>query len=299
MEPLKILSAILGWVYFLCWSVSFYPQAWQNFKTKSVTGLSVDYMVASVVGFLCYAVFAVCMYAVEPIRRAYRERHRGKDNLISLNDVIFAVDAFFITSVMLVQIVIYRKDNERISKVGIVTTTAILLIMIIGLGLTIGKVGPFDWLFYLYLLSYIKLGMTVVKYIPQVWLNYSRKSTHGWNVYNVILDFTGGIFSTAQLILDAVIANHLAGIGGVMIKLGLGVVSIFFDVIFLLQHYVWFRHSEPKDRIVVSPKAPAAGADGNVLPTSMPSQEAIPGSKSPSSGRTPEDAVTAEQVQKR
>lgn len=214
-----------------------------------MTGLSVDYIIASVIGFLCYAVFAVCMYAVEPIRQEYRDLHHGEDNLVALNDVIFAVNAFFVTSVMLVQIGLYRKPEEKASKVGLGSCIAIMILMGVGLGLAIGQV--WTWLFYIYILSYIKLVMTVVKYIPQVYMNYSRKSTVGWNVYNVILDFIGGLFSTAQLLLDAIIANHLAGIGGFMIKLGLGVVSIFFDVIFLLQHFVWYRHSQPKDRIVV------------------------------------------------
>jgi cystinosin len=38
-------------------------------------------------------------------------------------------------------------------------------------------------------------------------MNYKRKSTHGWSIGNVLLDFTGGICSIAQLVLDAVIAG--------------------------------------------------------------------------------------------
>ena len=95
-------------------------------------------------------------------------------------------------------------------------------------------------------MSYIKLVMTVVKYIPQVYLNYVRKSTLGWNVYNVILDFVGGIFSTAQLFLDSWITGHWAGISGFAIKLGLGLVSIFFDIIFLLQHFLLYKRPKEK-----------------------------------------------------
>ena len=204
------------------------------------------------------------MYAVEPIRQQYRDLHHGEDNLVAINDVIFAVNAFFVTTVMLVQIILYRKPNEVPSKVGLGTSAAILTFMGVGLGLSIGRV--WTWLFYLYILSYIKLGMTVVKYIPQVYLNYKRKSTMGWNVYNVILDFIGGLFSTAQLFLDAIIANHLAGIGGFMIKLGLGIVSIFFDVVFLLQHFVWYRHARPEDRIVLKPGAEQALKDQETGP---------------------------------
>lgn len=37
----------------------------------------------------------------------------------------------------------------------------------------------------------------------QVCLNYKRRSTDGWNIDNVMLDFTGGVLSLAQLLLDA------------------------------------------------------------------------------------------------
>jgi len=36
----------------------------------------------------------------------------------------------------------------------------------------------------------------------QVYMNWYRKSTVGWNVYNVLLDFTGGWLSLAQLLID-------------------------------------------------------------------------------------------------
>ena len=75
---------------------------------RSVTGLSVDYMVASVIGFFCYSAFALSLYAIPGIRAEYRRRHHNKENLVALNDVIFAIDAFFITSVMMIQIIIYR-----------------------------------------------------------------------------------------------------------------------------------------------------------------------------------------------
>lgn len=43
--------------------------------------------------------------------------------------------------------------------------------------------------------GYGKAAVTFVKYLPQVYLNWARKSTVGWSIENVILDFTGGSFS--------------------------------------------------------------------------------------------------------
>lgn len=71
----------------------------------------------------------------------------------------------------------------------------------------------------------------------QVLLNYKRKSTSGWQIWNIILDFTGGALSILQLIGDSIAQARAEGLGNVWTgivgnpaKLGLGLVSIFFDV---------------------------------------------------------------------
>ena len=61
--------------------------------------------------------------------------------------------------------------------------------------------GTIEWLDYLYYFSYIKLGSTLIKYIPQAFMNYRRKSTEGWSIGNILLDFTGGTFSILQMFL--------------------------------------------------------------------------------------------------
>lgn len=60
-----------------------------------------------------------------------------------------------------------------------------------------------SWLSLLYTLSYVKLAVTLLKYVPQVVLNARLRSTAGWNIDNVVLDFMGGFLSLAQLLLDA------------------------------------------------------------------------------------------------
>lgn len=64
-------------------------------------------------------------------------------------------------------------------------------------------IGTMKWLDFLYTLSYIKLAITLMKYVPQAVLNYRRKSTSGWSIGNILLDFTGGTLSMLQMILNA------------------------------------------------------------------------------------------------
>ena len=72
----------------------------------------------------------------------------------------------------------------------------------------------FSWLNLMYVMSYIKLVLTIIKCMPQVYMNYVLKSTVGWHIQNVILDFIGGILSITQLFLDAFSSGDISGIKG-------------------------------------------------------------------------------------
>jgi cystinosin len=83
--------------------------------------------------------------------------------------------------------------------------------------------------------GYCKALITFVKYMPQVFLNYKRKSTEGWSIANILLDFTGGLFSVLQDVIKAV--GHgkspFSGGGFNIVKWMLGIMSIIFDLIFM------------------------------------------------------------------
>jgi cystinosin len=93
----------------------------------------------------------------------------------------------------------------------------------------------------IYMLGYVKLLTVVLKYIPQAWMNYKRKSTEGWSIYPMLLDFAGGWLSLGQLVMDSALQHNWSGISGNPIKFGLGNVTLLFDMVFFLQHYVLYR----------------------------------------------------------
>ena len=47
---LQVLSGLFGWVYTLCWSLSFYPQPILNFRRKSTSGTTVDFPLINCLG---------------------------------------------------------------------------------------------------------------------------------------------------------------------------------------------------------------------------------------------------------
>jgi len=244
------LSRACGWIYFVAWTASFYPQVILNARRKSVSGFSLDFAVLNTFGFLCYAIFNLAFFASPTIRQQYRDRHGGQDNLVQLNDVAFAVHAFIITSFTLLQTVLYhRTASQRTSRpIQLLLVVFTLIVLVTGLICIIsggdqartGKRAPLEWIDFVQILSSIKLIITFIKYLPQMLLNFRRKSTLGWAIENIILDLTGGIFSIIQLLLDSSLTGDWSSAIGDFSKLGLGLISIGFDIIFIIQHYVLY-----------------------------------------------------------
>eukprot|EP00567_Pseudictyota_dubia_P008595 CAMPEP_0197443548 /NCGR_PEP_ID=MMETSP1175-20131217/9260_1 /TAXON_ID=1003142 /ORGANISM="Triceratium dubium, Strain CCMP147" /LENGTH=420 /DNA_ID=CAMNT_0042974195 /DNA_START=1605 /DNA_END=2867 /DNA_ORIENTATION=- len=241
----RTISSIVGYTYFICWSISFYPQVILNYKRKSTAGLSNDFSVLNVAGFACYATYTCCFYWSKEIKEEYQQRN-GDDSEITVqsNDVAFAVHALMLCAVQVGQIVFYgglrAQPLSKVVKLGLILSAVLIATYA---ALIIFKIEPGHrllWLDFLYLLSFVKVAISVTKYIPQVILNVRRKSTVGWNIWNIILDFTGGVLSILQLIGDSADISDWSGITGNPAKFALGFVSIIFDIIFFFQHYVLY-----------------------------------------------------------
>ncbi|KAL7581083.1 hypothetical protein ACA910_005886 [Epithemia clementina (nom. ined.)] len=247
------LSSCLGYTYFFAWSISFYPQVVTNFRRRTTAGLSVEFCSLNVLGFTCYSIFNVALYSSVTVQDLYRQRN-GPDASIPVqsNDVAFAIHALALSSITLLQILHY--DGIRAREISPFILTLIATILVVGIGGAIA--ATFDnkflnWLDYVYVLSFCKIAVTLVKYIPQVVLNWKRRSTTGWSIWQILLDLTGGLLSNLQLVLDCVALNEFSGLTGNIPKLLLGQVSIVFDVIFCLQHYVLYPSRSDPGRILV------------------------------------------------
>ena len=86
--------------------------------------------------------------------------------------------------------------DEPIENFGAVLSTwAKYFIILTGFGALVLVLDTFfghSWLLdVVYYFSYVKMTVTLIKYTPQALLNYRRKSTEGWSIGNILLDFTG------------------------------------------------------------------------------------------------------------
>jgi cystinosin len=87
-----------------------------------------------------------------------------------------------------------------------------------------------DW-FTIRICGYCKAAITLIKYMPQVYLNFSRKSTVGWSIENIILDFFGGFFSFMQILFKVLKVNSDYEFN--IVKFLLSVIAMAFDLIFM------------------------------------------------------------------
>ncbi|KAJ9161196.1 Lysosomal cystine transporter [Coniochaeta hoffmannii] len=259
---LPFVSSLCGWVYFLCWSASFYPQPTLNFRRGTTRGTTIDFPLINIIGFLAYLSSNLAFYSSPLIRAQYAARHRGLTPTVQLNDVVFAAHALLMCLVIYSQYVpsiwgFPRTAGTRPSRAilglsaGCVAGVGVVACVVLA-DPRRGDTGPaareaWNWLDVVYAVSYVKLIVTVVKYTPQMVWNYRNKSTRGWSIEGMMLDFTGGVLSLVQLAIDSYLQGDWSGITGNPVKFGLGNVSMIYDLIFFTQHWVLYRGAEGKE----------------------------------------------------
>lgn len=248
-DTLFYLSVIFGWIYFAAWSISFYGQVIENYRRSSVSGLNFDFEIYNLVGFTTYTIYNI---------RGFIDDNLGTGT-VQIQDIIFSCHALLLTIITIIQILHYFDPKDKLQTISNMTIT-IVLIMIWGAVLLVivengleyydphvkeDRKYIFNSLVYM---GWCKVFISLIKYIPQVISNYKRKSTIGWNIHNILLDFTGGAFSFGQNIVDSFrdefsVTSEGQPKGLNIAKFALSFISMFFDIIFMTQHYILYKDS--------------------------------------------------------
>ncbi|CAP72899.1 uncharacterized protein PODANS_2_3300 [Podospora anserina S mat+] len=206
MSLLEFLSSVFGWIYFICWSLSFYPQSMLNFSRKSTSGTTVDFPLINCLGFLSYAISNYAFYYSPLIRAQYASRYHGLTPTVQFNDITFALHGLLLSIITTSQYL-----SPRI--VGVIFVIFIVLSSPERSDPSGGGHG-WVWLDAIYTISYVKLIVTLIKYTPQVLVNYRNKSTKGWSIVQILLDFRGGVLSIGQQGIDSWLQGDWSGITG-------------------------------------------------------------------------------------
>jgi cystinosin len=234
----------------------------ENWRRKKVDGLSADYLVYSIIGYAAYAAYTSALYFSPGVQASYMAAHAGSLPDVPLCDVLFAGHALAVSLFTLYQCYLYGGNSSSTAASsssstakpllpGLSTSRAceVIAVAVLGavaaycghVGSTCGLEDCDAWLPLLYFLGTTKVVMTLIKYTPQALLNHKRRSTEGWQINNVLLDLAGGVLSFAQIGLNAAARADLSVITGNPAKLGIAAISIGFDIVFILQHYVLYR----------------------------------------------------------
>lgn len=187
----KFISSVIGYNYFVLWSICFYPQVLLNYRRKSTHGLSNDFAILNFMGWTFYSSYVCSMFYSTTIQDMYEERFgTGAAITVQSNDVAFAIHAATLSFIYIVQIVWYSgRWSESKSKFPLKPQTWILVFSMgipsvtIPICIHLGILDTTRWLDYFYLLSFFKICCTLTKYTKQVMHNYHRKSTKGWNIW--------------------------------------------------------------------------------------------------------------------
>ena len=148
---LIILADVVGWGYFLCWTVSFLPQIYENWRRKCVVGFSFDMLAYFLLSYITYLIYNVTVF-FDP---GLVFDNSGEDNPVKTTDVVFAIVAFICTSYQGIQCLMYDRGSQKIHSSTIVVCVGCLVALFILVVLKCFGIG--SWFLVLQYCGYVKL----------------------------------------------------------------------------------------------------------------------------------------------
>jgi cystinosin len=248
------LSHALGVVYVLLWGSSFYPQIYENYKRKSVEGVSVTYYAYNILGHVCYTIYTLAYYLTQ--------RKYDLALSVDISDVVFGAHSIVCVIVTLWQLWYYDAAKDETGGVkkpprvhGCHKIALALMCVVIAVVLALAVTDEVQWIdttgkqyafSFIDVLGYVKMVVTVLKYSPQVYMNYARQSTEGFSIGMVLLDIGGGSLALVQQGVDGIREDTWSAFTTNVPKLCLSVLTIIYDGIILFQHYALYRKNNGK-----------------------------------------------------
>ncbi|KAD3641100.1 hypothetical protein E3N88_30324 [Mikania micrantha] len=238
---LKVLSNVFGWIAFCAWSISFYPQVVLNFKRKSVVGLNFDFVVLNLTKHSSYLIYNASVFFSSAVQRQYREKYGFNQMIpVAANDVAFSCHAVLLTAFTLFQIIIYDRGTQKVSRI----TMAIIIVAWTTVTICVFIAIPkHSWLWLLELSPLLlckRVDIIQLNFMVQAIMNFKRKSTIGFSIGNILLDLLGGITNYGQMAVQSIDQHSWVNFYGNIGKTLLSLVSIFFDLLFIVQHYLLY-----------------------------------------------------------
>lgn len=110
------LILVVGWMYFIAWSISFYFQVILNYQRKSVVGLNFDFLALNLLGFICYTIYNYSLMFSREVRKDYYERNTYSRIPVEYNDLFFAAHALILTLITVIQCFFYEVSMRELHQ---------------------------------------------------------------------------------------------------------------------------------------------------------------------------------------
>jgi len=83
-----------------------------------VIGLSFDFLLYNITGYICYSIFNTALMWNHTVITEYREKYPPPNpkNPVQINDVAFALHALLLTVITIAQCFRYERGPQKISK---------------------------------------------------------------------------------------------------------------------------------------------------------------------------------------
>ena len=149
-------SAVLGWAYSICWTISAYPFIISNIRRRSTRGLSIDFCLLNLLGMAAYAIYNAALVYSATVRQQFAERNPNSPApLVQVNDVAYAVHGMVLAGIIYSQFYrrlwgwkSYQPREPRHSTWCVITSAGCFIAAIFGaLGAALlPDSGPWSWL---------------------------------------------------------------------------------------------------------------------------------------------------------
>lgn len=157
-QVLKVVADVVGWGYFVAWTVSFFPQMYENCRRKSVVGLSLDMMAYFMLSYMTYGIYNTVVFFDSDIKRQILG-HSNQSNPVKLVDFIFTAFAFLCQVTICVQCVVFDRGSQTVH----ISTKLVCFLVLLALAI-MSVVAYFKYLTWLFVLEYCGYVKMVVSF---------------------------------------------------------------------------------------------------------------------------------------
>eukprot|EP01060_Flectonema_neradi_P001312 TRINITY_DN10778_c0_g2_i1.p1 TRINITY_DN10778_c0_g2~~TRINITY_DN10778_c0_g2_i1.p1 ORF type:complete len:1337 (+),score=199.00 TRINITY_DN10778_c0_g2_i1:13-4023(+) len=221
------ISNVVGWICACVWTGSLATLAVSNELAQSTAGVAPDMVLYNALGLLCWTIYSIYFYVNSELGVP-----------VFVQDIVYSVTSYMVVIVFMFQIC-------RFGSTGITTFAKLycfgLLSFLAKAALeNVVSTSATNALF-VSQLARIHLACALIKYIPQVHYNYTRKSTEGYSITAVWLDFSGAVLLLLQMFFDGIIRHKWSLMITLNIpKFVLCCEVILFNLIYAFQHYILY-----------------------------------------------------------